>query len=424
MLPLTPIYASTWAGLAAAADRKMQSGSLYPSLFKSVLPYRHRNTDLGRWMLPARKPVDNRRRSGAVSNKDDASLSGIGKCAQKFKAQVVFSLREALARSTFTIAHPQDANEDAPKFKRPWQTDKNRSAFKHAWEVDENAVTKWTTEASVVLRAEFGHALFPIEGTNHTDPLQDEALSPPVFANINPSLPKVLMGMEDGSSLLDYACFEYHFTPSVPTPVCKHPALRVRLRFNAKGVIMLEGVFLEFNMKVRDVLLPGRAQDIRFYKSNMLTMENALQLPDVRRFLDAIEANVRSGERLTAPPDLTVQIPANTLREKAKTIRELRPVKYLFTRVEHQQEVVVRRDGASTAVLTGVQGGVLAAKCTRLQLEHQRLPSQPAQDVQAQALEHFVGEAFALVDRVSEAAVSNKPLDELRRDADRARQST
>ncbi|ORY02256.1 mitochondrial inner-membrane-bound regulator-domain-containing protein [Clohesyomyces aquaticus] len=309
MLPLEDASARVVRSQAFVVEAR--NCYLLPTAFQTSLGYRQKGLHLGRWSLPVLRLSDNVQPE--EGEPEDAQSppkpKGMEPILDRFRGQIIKAL------------------EPTP-FLPP------RKPAKGKYVVWENPTTR--------IYADYGHVLVPMDTV-----LQPSfRLSNTPFLNCLPGLAKMMHSTEERP--LVGAFLEYQFVLSphqdfnfdVPPEEHPYPKLFIRVKLRDDGKPVLRGVAIEFNESVFDAVLPDRAVDIRFQHVQRVWLKDPLDIPGIREYIEAIEANIESGARLTAPPEITIDVPRWAVQGVDDMIRypvRNLPTTYLFLRVRHQQ---------------------------------------------------------------------------------------
>jgi hypothetical protein len=359
------------------------------------LELRQRNANLGRWSLP------------------------VGRKAQDQNPKAHDAESELLERESETLP---TRNDRAAAIVRKLQQLANKGlAADQAAEGNSDEVVKEGPKFK--LAADFGQALFPLVDTAPSGKSKSKlpSNSQPTFTSSIPGLTSLLVSaytqsftnveqsptfqsvsrVEDLSLLYDFvAAPEQERLEAGQTP----PTLRIQMRTNRLGG---EAIFrklgLCFQEHVHSVLLPGDAVDVKFTRYGRIHIHDrkSPKLKVAQQWVEAVSANIASGERLTAP-DLTFPVPKYTIIG-AKGHGTL-PVKYLFSGVQFRQAMKGTYDDVEASYST-VQSGKLGAQGGALSMYYEKEESTPEKLLRDDSsLTSFVEKALGFAATITKAA--------------------
>lgn len=287
---------------------------LCPGVYeKTSLAFDIRDVSLGRWVLPTQRsqPVKPESQETATFlERDDAQEASTGHGLENVQSQVLELLRES--------------KHLLPE-KRPGTV------------LDQET---WATEPEPLLSAEYGHALFSLD-----DPPPPAAAKTAVFVSTVPGLTKLLW--EHGSKQsyhLGAPALEYSFVAAPEQQDFltgqQFPRLYVQFRYDKRsGDHAVHRISLGLDSRIHDVLFPDQAVDVRFYFATVLHLKDFKTDSKVQEFIQAVMANIQSGEKLAAP-NFDLDIPKWTISGSDYCdITETQTVKYLFTGIRFRQSV-------------------------------------------------------------------------------------
>lgn len=363
---------------------------MVPCPLKNLLGYRYRSLDLGRWTFPVatRLGEDSNTFHEVPSDADNSSTDIPVADADTVTLQT--NVLDVLSRR-----HVPPPNR--PKVVKT--SDKNSS---------------WV-ELPNRLSAHFGHALFP---TNHDlqSPAQtDFQTNKSAFLTAIPGVPRIITDDVFGRpttiwrQLLQY---EFEASPYQQNQLENfryYP--RLALRFSSDNQPHLVNVSIIFNTYSHIVLLPDQATDISFWQAQRLGLKKPLEHASIREFADAICANIQSGGRLAAPPELKIEIPRWTIPGYSRGNHGTRTVTYLSTGITHQQGFTGDYNGFSLSY--GMQQkGKLDGRGGKLGLFF-KAPNSKQDESDGMQMKGFVRSAFELAGRITEATTSTVPLSQV-----------
>jgi hypothetical protein len=263
----------------------------------------------------------------------------------------------------------------------------------------------------------FGQALFPVsEGGGASTSSSQPPKS--VFSTDIPGLANV-MTAQSFRTAHGLGNLDYRFTPSPlqrnPLNSTDYPELRIR--FQAHGEVKLKGVSLKFGEHHHDVLLPDQATDMRFSDSYNLSLRSPLLDPNIKEFSDSVVANIKSGGRLTAPPEISIEVPRWVLPGYTRNNPNTRTITYLFAGIAHQQTLLSPYHEHLSA-LNVIQQGTLGSKGGAFSLKHMSHAKGSTEESAGSSLGwndlersgNFVDLAFELAESITKASASQVPL--------------
>ncbi|KAF2744861.1 hypothetical protein M011DRAFT_159351 [Sporormia fimetaria CBS 119925] len=410
--------------MAMALKKK---GSFMPCAFQDHLAYTERAQALGRWVLPSlRQDVD--QQPGEEPHTPPASLSGnslnpvnpVNVSVQTNMVSEVASPEtpatngngtvpgEELGRDTAasiseSTVPTSEARTDAPPVVSSDPVPEVPAVS--AEEVAPN-VPQWRREPRVTLSAVFGHAMYPMN--NHRLPnLKDRHATTAVFSTALPGIYKVLRNTLDPivTETLDYS-----FVPSPRTqiplePGQTYPELAMKFRPRPRTA-ELRSVTLSHDRYCHDVLLPDNLTDIRFKHEKQISLLNFRLHPAIKEYAKEVVQSFKSRGRLTAPPEITIEVPRFTIAGNSPTDESTVPVTYLFAGVSHRQHFNASYKGHQL-VYHSVNEGKMGRNGTSLQLYSTKGTSDIMKEVDfaehKERLAKFVHTAFSLVGDLTRA---------------------
>jgi hypothetical protein len=254
--------------------------------------------------------------------------------------------------------------------------DKLLEMIEHAAKVPEGLLKivtgDWTILPEIRVGAQFGQLLFSMDSSFNEVEVEAEAESEPS------SLP-FLTAIPGFSKLLSSGEFNPKLRSRLPPPLLNYtfiaapdqkgfekgqhfPELSVSFRHNEEtGKQHFHKLSLNFNQSAHDVLLPGKAVDVRYVANTQLRLQKgALESRNIMTFVRAINRNQQSGGKLTAP-SIDLDIPTWTIPGQPLDPKGTTKVKYLFTGVGYRQSVTAKLLNSDVIVST-LQGGKLSQK--------------------------------------------------------------
>lgn len=396
-----------------------------PSLFTESLPYSFRKLKLGRWSLP----VENRTSTlaGPVTSLTDVEplpetvpLKYGGAVTAKLQSGIKNRVVKELLRSGGILA-TETASAETPAIGTETAEPETVTSEMETVEVEApdtevlDEKSCWSPKPVFEVAAEFGQALLPLNQSFATT-IRDENL-PCVFTGVIPGLPKFLLDLKwaQPDFTTTSQTLAYQFIPSPKNHNRKtpetYPNLTVLVELSPSGQVHVKGVGLSIEELLVDVLIPDWATDIRYKRSQKVWLQNPERDENLGGFFEAIRANIISGERLTAPPTLQLQIPGWTVKGSKK--REKAGVceaEYVFTGIEHQQTAEIDFEGRDLRY-SGQQGGKLAGKEGMLELYYG--PISDNRDNEWTSLSRFFESTFRISRRINDAASNTRPLEKM-----------
>lgn len=371
-------------------SRRLQSrndtSAFIPVPFPSDLAFKYRIIKLGRWtsIVPRQggKSINNDEPHGSV---EDSEASATADQMTAEKETVI---------SKFDFSHHRRIKVGVPSNER----------------------SHWMSDSSPAIGATYQHCLFEAPQESLTSALTTQLgdLRSTKYANSN-SIPGVLKLLAKDSTDFHIAfsnrTLVYRF---VPSPLEQNPLRNagdwpsLALKFSPfrgnDGLVRvkLRDVSLSTNPRRHGVLLPDRATDLDFFQCRKSKLFYPLEIDEIRQFVDAVCANIESGERLRAPPTLTLDIPRYLIPTYSEQATGTRKFTYLFESVTHKHFVHMAFEGQSVVYSTSQQGP-LGQNGSTLRLFPTGLGVKGAGH-------RFVDTAFKLADRITEAASDPNPI--------------
>jgi hypothetical protein len=368
------------------------SAHLLPTSYdQKTVEFKHRAASLGRWSLPVA-----RKTQGDVERTEETAEESTARTRQI--AAVMQSL--------------QSAAKDGPP------------AIAEREKDDKSGI--WRSKPTFTLSAEFGQVLYPLKDAGAKGTAHKHTSPQPLFTPIIPGLMNVLgaaqlqgarddesssfkaMERSEDSSLL----YDFVAAPEQQglEPGQAIPSLSIQVRTGDEGTAAaLHKVSLGFQQHVHTVLLPGRATDVQFFRKGELRFQKVWKDKQLKEWIEAVRANIASGERLTAL-DLSIKVPKWTITGKPKHVKDGKTLMYLFAGVRFQQSVNGTFRGANVTYSTtqaskmGAQGGSLNMYYDREDWGAEKLLQEE------DSLASFVEQSLDFVDSITEASSTTQPL--------------
>jgi hypothetical protein len=370
------------------------SAHLLPTSYdQKTVDFKHRADNLGRWALPVA-----RKAQGDVEWTEEMAEESTAR--KRHIASIMQSLQSAAKNGPPAIAERD--NED-------------KSGI-------------WRSKPTFTLSAEFGQVLHPMKdaGFKGAAKIDKHIPSQPLFTPIIPGLMNVLgaaqlQGARDDESSSfkaikpnEESSLLYDFVAAPEQqglePGQTIPSLSIQVRTGDDDTAAaLRKVSLGFQQHVHTVLLPGRATDVRFFRRGELHFRKVWKDKQLKEWIEAVRANITSGERLTAP-DLSVKVPKWTITGKPKHVKDGKTLSYLFAGVRFEQSVIGSFRGANVTYNTtqaskmGAQGGSLNMSYDREDWGAENLLQEE------DSLASFVEQSLDFVDSITEASSTTQPL--------------
>ncbi|KAF2634859.1 hypothetical protein P280DRAFT_474304 [Massarina eburnea CBS 473.64] len=276
----------------------------------------------------------------------------------------------------------------------------------------------WTFAPQISVGALFGRVMVPMDDSQNKE--YTDTSVPPFLTSI-PGLAKLLTD-KDFLTKSRYAgtnppTLQYSFVADPNQRFFEKgqqfPNLNIQFRYNEhKQKHFLRRIYLGFNNTIHDVLLPGKAIDVRFSISTMLRMHTS-SAGSIRGFAKAVQENLQSGSRLKAP-SIDLDIPLWVIPGQPPDSIGVQTVKYLFTGVRFRQSAQATLFDADVSLGT-VQSGKLGRKGVSLSTFWNTTDSKE-EDWEFSYLKDekrlgsFVKNSFAIADKITEAAAHNQSL--------------
>jgi hypothetical protein len=400
-------------------EETKESSFFAPVPFVSDLPYPYRALNLGRWTAfvsrqdRTAKPLVRADTSASVDEKqtiNDVDELGIPDSVEEAGSR--------LNTSTLASAHLQDRVCERLKFLREQRVDRPTAVgYPH------HPRASWVPDQVSHIGVEYHQALF--EGpANHpaagfTTPFEKTRFFPYAYSTSVPGLPKVLASESAGfepERLTQSLIYEFVPSPRMqnrldPKDGGKYPRLLLRFRFQDPGASpQFHSVRLRYDTQSHAVLLPDRATDMVFQRREQMWLKQPMAVDSIRTYVNAVRESIESGVgRLSAPPQLTIEVPKCILPGYPADAKYTRSLTYLFKGVRHVQHFGTTFESYNAVYLVS-QEGQLGRNHTALQLFS---TGDGKPEPTGEALKQFVETAFRLADRVTEAAALTSSLGEL-----------
>ncbi|KAF2712984.1 hypothetical protein K504DRAFT_369936 [Pleomassaria siparia CBS 279.74] len=347
---------------------------LLPTPFKGFLDYRFRNAEYGRWSLPVHKAPD---AASQLEHNVATSDKAVAKTDEQFSKRI--------SRSIKAIVEETQLEKDASPDVRPL----------------------YPFRITRSVSAEFGQVLVPIDADRASTPQSDAQNVP--FSHLFPGLSNLLMNEAlPVEAVFTAPQIEYEFIPNPAQANPLHaqrqyPRFSIRLKCQQGSQPIFHSAVLQSGEVFHDVLFPDKAVDVRFKVVQEITLLRPLLQPKVKSFVDAICANIESGERLTAPPMLQIIVPKMSIMDSEPVHKAERTLEYIFTGVRYEHSVWSSYQGyhvqyASTrAGALGKKGGMLSM--------HYNAKKDLKKDIK-----NFVNASVGIADILTKSATNNKPM--------------
>ncbi|KAF2114438.1 mitochondrial inner-membrane-bound regulator-domain-containing protein [Lophiotrema nucula] len=381
---MLPIKSSSPPSIDTLSLRNRNPPYLLPIPSKSVLPYRLRNLDLGRWSLPVA------RSKAQLTPGDQNPVISVGDRGDSSTEDARARIVKALMR----FPSEQQLN----------------SSYKSVTEVAVGQAT-WADTPLNVLAVTFGQGLFPIPQKNapvSAATIPSESTFPAAFSCQLPGVFKLLLDeqLTQGVSLY-WPRLQYNFVISPHgqrleplRPGQQYPHLQIVVEARPGQDVVLSKVGIRFNRQSHQVLLPDQVADLRFEASSSLLLQNAPADERIAAWFASVRQNIESGGRLTAPESLQLDIPRWLLPGKRKSDDGTQTLTYLFTGITYQQSVSTRFNGRNLRYMSK-HGGKLAEKVSRLRLFAKS---------KNESVKSFVKSVFELLEKITEASTNPTEL--------------
>lgn len=316
----------------------------------------------------------------------------------------------------------EDLDKDFTKLSKASQDLIKRVVATMRGKVDEtlnsmDGISNWTLQPEHRLSAEIGQVLFPLEkaGSKASTETTIAKASGTPFLTSFPGLSSLLTSAGfRATARLQTPSLIYEFLPDPEQPNFKagqtFPSLHIQMRAGYNGgKAFFHKLSLGFPAHFHDVLLPDKSADLRFTQYGRLRLMKNHKDKNVQKWVEAVVANIESGERLTAPP-LQLEIPKWTIPGTPSDATGTRTVTYLFSGIQFRQSVSGHLLDADVSFSTiqsgklGPKGGVLSA--------HYSANSKEGDDYLRDdvALRGFVKRCLGIVDKITAAAAQTMPL--------------
>jgi hypothetical protein len=363
------------------------------------LDYSYRDVALGRWSLP----IPRVRKTSAGSDgheavKPETTQANVEEPEEPKEPKHIFDSR---VHRVVSKIH-----------RRP---DPHRSTLER--------IGSWA-ETEFRISAEFGQALFPLASPDPKSiavtldtPGRELPFQPmlPGLANFLATSNIELKKRTETPALL------YEFVPAPGQKGFKRdqqfPTLHIQMRphRDKRGCVLHKlSLGLPWKDHVHDVLLPDKATDVRFRRYERLRFDvSGHDDTNVTEWVDAVRANIASGERLTAP-SLCLRIPRWTVPNHKSDEPELPDsegmltVNYLFTSVQVRQSAIGSL-GETRFSYTTMQSDSMGASGGGVNVypldNSSGSSSEDKDDINA-----FVRNSFKIADMITRASASRRPI--------------
>lgn len=350
------------------------------------LDFAQRDLQLGRWVLPVTRSTD-------AASPDDQLLEESTALPSAKTEQTSHSI---VNRVVSLLKPPVD------------------DIFLSSGEIPRKRQTGyWSLEPEYKVSADFGQVLFSLQLQNKNKVV--EAISDPTVSPFQPSIP----GLSNLLASTDFDQMSRTETPALlydflPGPDQRHlqaapgpdfPRLFIQVRTGReRSRPTIHKLSLGFQKRIHDVLLPDQATDIRFHRYGRLRFSiKSHHDKNVQNWLEAVQENIESGGRLTAP-SLTIDIPKWTIPGSPPDATGQVSIKYHFSGIQFRQTVTGRMLNTQVSYST-IQSGKIGAKCGALSAYPDRLSSN---DYEAQ-IRDFASKCVDMVDYISQAGAQTHP---------------
>lgn len=386
---------------AEALNLIKDGGYLLPTAFaKQSLDPRYRDQNLGRWTLPIARLPDDTEAPSAVhtTQTNPPSVTSVSPDHRSDHQQ---------ARVLSTITTSPKTYID-PSHISPGQ----------------RKTGHWALQPDNQISALFGQVLCPLNSVRSDVDSVDILSSESTFSRNFPAVSR--LATDDTFQILsETTALHYEFVPAPEQTNFRKdqifPTLYIQFRRGRYGKPSLRRVSIGFNKQCHDVLLPGKAVDIRFNRQDKLRLNKPSEDKNIKEFADAVCVNIESGERLTAPPSLQLDIPKWTLPGFDSNATGTRTVTYLFAGIRFRHSVAASFMDTNVAYSTvnsgkfGRRGGALTAYYNHdagYGNEQRETEPQTSHD---EKLKRFIQNCFGIADRITEATAQTQTISKLLR---------
>ncbi len=289
-----------------------------------------------------------------------------------------------------------------------------------------DAIGYWRDAPTSRLYAEIGQIVYPLEQTQaDKDIVLAQSHCPRSgFLSKFPGLPNVLTSLDTyGNTRMLPPTLVYDFIPAPQQKRFKEhhtiPRLRIEMHTNWKHgtLARLHKLELRLQSHIHDVHLMDEAADVRFYHSKSLQLRTHTeshkafwdQDKNVRKWTEAVTANISSGGRLYAP-SLSISIPKWTVPGCDSTGKSSRIVDYLFAGVQFRQTILGHYKGMPIQYSTVQSGkfGFTGGQLLAFHDAYQRTSGKLLMD--EISLRQFSETCFSLVSRMTAGATHVFPV--------------
>lgn len=366
--------------LSVHGMKREESYKMIPmSIDHKSIAHQHRNIALGRWSYPVvrdspSQDLERPDQSTSVENTSDNPVERILESLEKIKFEATVK-----AKSRSNAAH-------IPPF--------------------------WKSEPGFKLAAKFGQALFPFDPATSIDNNANNHVHNLIYT---PALPGL-------SSLIGHPDFEAQSENQTPTLVydflpapgqtdnvagASLPTLSIRMsRLNESFGI--KRVTLALQQHKHYVLFPGKASDVCFSVSEVLSMVRPRANNLLKDWIQQVREIIKSGNRLWAP-QLDIELPDYLYPGVGGAKPKSFTVSYLFSGVRVQNNFNGTVDGINTSYTT-TQSSIIGATGGSLRM-HFPDTLDPAHFLQDKLqVTDFLRKSLAMTDRITTCAAQRQPV--------------
>ncbi|KAK7531487.1 mitochondrial inner-membrane-bound regulator-domain-containing protein [Phyllosticta citribraziliensis] len=353
-------------------------GVLHKNLMESALPYRYRQTNLGRWGYPIQ-------RSSATAA-DRSTRDAEFPIAQQDATSDVANQVTSYLLSPTGVGIPND--ENTTNSEEPPQQ------------------SLWNPKITTQISAGYGNVLHSFDSKPGMSQLSAETVTTstksPVFLNSIPGANPFIGGIASLGTQLKPGT--YGRTPDtlmfrfVPFPWHHEdaaeasediPKFSLRLSLSDEGQVRYSGSGLTLADRNAYVLMPDKVTDVAFNRREMLWSQGAMRDRQIRSFVQRTQESIEMKGNIRVPPTISLSIPAWSIRnidrypDLPKVYTEMgeeRVVTYSHIGTEHRQSLRLDFDnGRFRGAMSSVEAGRLGGRRNEVRLRIRKSPETEAQ---------------------------------------------
>ncbi|KAK8199326.1 mitochondrial inner-membrane-bound regulator-domain-containing protein [Phyllosticta capitalensis] len=362
----------------AATDK----GFLYKNLSETALPYRIRQTNLGRWGYPVKRlavPKDDEKNTAPA--KHDARFSAAGEGASSSVASQVASFLQSPSVENETDV----ANTNAEELQ------------------DEASV--WNPKITTQISAAYGNVLHSFDSEPGVSSMSAETAvesKSPVFLSSIPGANPFIGGIASlGAQLTPgsygrtpdvlmfrFVPFPWHFKDAAAASE-DIPKFSLRLAIDENGAVRYSGSGLTLADRNAYVLMPDKVTDVAFNRREMLWSMAGMKSRQIRAFVKRTQESIEMKGNIRVPPTITLSIPAWSIHNIERypdlptvytNLGEERLITFSHVGTEHRQSLRLDFDkGRFRGSMSSVEAGRLGGRRNEVRLRVRKSPDTPEQ---------------------------------------------